>query len=151
MRRAYDTWGEGRKKQRPTTAKNLDPTLKSACSKGQLTRKDNTDRSALRFLAAEALPPNNWGGRAGSKSKSQQPYDKDGLLTTTRRTRNSARPASLLFCFEPLSNVLYVSSVWLEQSASTGRKCLHRKATWDINCPGIREDLSQPTCASKFK
>ena len=29
-------------------------------------------------------------------SKPQQPYDKDGLLTTTRRTRNSARPASLL-------------------------------------------------------
>ena len=60
-RRAYDTWDEGRKKQRPTTAKNLDPTLKSACSNGQLTRRDNTDRSFPVLLAAEAPPPNNMG------------------------------------------------------------------------------------------
>ena len=77
----------------PTTAKSPDPTLNSACSHGQLTRSDTTDRSALVFLAAEAPPQTTLGGRAGSKSKSQQPYDKDGLLTTTRRAHNSTRPA----------------------------------------------------------
>ena len=79
-RRGYDTWDEGRKKPLPTIAKNPDPTLNSACSNRQLTRGDNTDRSAVVFLAAEAPTPDNLGGRAGSKSKSQQHYDKDGLL-----------------------------------------------------------------------
>ena len=76
-RRAYDTWDEGRTKSLPKRAnKRLirlstdqsvgsglptspDPTLNSACSHGQLTRRDNTDRSFLVLLAAEAPPPNN--------------------------------------------------------------------------------------------
>ena len=69
MRRACNTWDDGRKKTRQTTAENHDPTLKSACSNGQLTRRDNTDRSALKFLAAEAPPPKQLGRAGGFKKQ----------------------------------------------------------------------------------
>ena len=54
-------------------------------------------------LSAEALAPNDLGEKADSESKSQQPYLKDSLLTTTWRTHKSARPANCLF--SSLTNV----------------------------------------------
>ena len=47
-----------------------------------------------RVSCGRSPTPINRDGREGSKSESQQPYNKGGLLTTTRWTHNSALTAS---------------------------------------------------------
>ena len=58
------------------------------------SRAGSTKIGGPRVSCGRSPTPINRDGREGSKSESQQPYNKGGLLTTTRWTHNSALTAS---------------------------------------------------------
>ena len=81
-----------KRKATPTKRPQSDPQQRALPKDN--SRAGSTKIGGPRVSCGRSPTPINRDGREGSKSESQQPYNKGGLLTTTRWTHNSSLTAS---------------------------------------------------------
>ena len=82
------------RKRKPTPTKRPQSDPQQRVLPKDNSRAGSSKIGGPRVSCGRSPTPINRDGREGSKSESQQPYNKGGLLTTTRWTHNSALTAS---------------------------------------------------------